>query len=133
MMSRFNFFLAPLLVLTALVFVVPAVSSAQPDIVNNLCAGANLEVGTDCRTGSGDAMRQLNHIIKLIINVLSLIVGIVAVVMIIIGGLRYITSGGSDTGVTGAKNTILYAIIGLVIVAMAQVIIRFVLNKLTAA
>ncbi len=116
-----------------LVFALPAVTHAQPDIINNLCAGANLEPGTTCQTGAGDAMSQINRIIKLIINVLSLIVGIVAVVMIIIGGLRYITSGGSDTGVTGAKNTILYAIIGLVIVAMAQVIIRFVLNKLTSA
>ena len=56
-------------------------------------------------------------------------VGIVAVVMIIIGGLRYITSGGNDTNVASAKNTLLYAIIGLIIVSLAQLIVRFVLNK----
>jgi TRAP-type C4-dicarboxylate transport system permease small subunit len=67
--------------------------------------------------------------IKKIINILSVIVGVVAVIMIIIGGFRYITSGGSSDKVTGAKNTILYAIIGLIIVALAQVIVRFVLNK----
>jgi hypothetical protein len=55
----------------------------------------------------------------------------VAVVMIIIGGLKYITSGGDSGNVTGAKNTILYAIIGLVIVALAQFIVRFVLSKTT--
>ncbi len=55
----------------------------------------------------------------------------VAVIMIIVGGLRYITSGGSDTSVTSAKNTILYAIIGLIIVALAQIMVRFVLSKVT--
>jgi hypothetical protein len=63
---------------------------------------------------------------------LSAIVGIVAVIMIIVGGLRYITSGGNDTSVTGAKNTILYAIIGLIIVALAQVLVRFTLSKVAS-
>jgi len=48
--------------------------------------------------------------------------------MIIFGGFKYITSGGDAGGVTGAKNTILYAIVGLVIVALAQVIVRFVIG-----
>jgi hypothetical protein len=51
--------------------------------------------------------------------------------MIIWGGLKYITSGGDSGNVTGAKNTILYAIIGLIIVALAQFIVRFVLSKTT--
>jgi hypothetical protein len=51
--------------------------------------------------------------------------------MIIVGGLRYITSGGNDTSITSAKNTILYAIIGLIIVALAQVLVRFTLSKVT--
>jgi hypothetical protein len=51
--------------------------------------------------------------------------------MIIIGGFRYITSGGKQESVTSAKNTILYAIIGLVIVALAQIIVRFVLSNST--
>jgi hypothetical protein len=53
------------------------------------------------------------------------------VIMIIVGGFRYITSGGNDASVTAAKNTILYAIIGLVVVALAQIIVRFTLGKLT--
>jgi hypothetical protein len=52
--------------------------------------------------------------------------------MIIYGGFRYITSGGDSNGVTAAKNTILYAIIGLIIVALAQIIVNFVLNKTTS-
>ena len=52
--------------------------------------------------------------------------------MIIIGGLRYITSGGDSGNVTGAKNTILYAVVGLIVVALAQVIVRFVVNRATS-
>jgi hypothetical protein len=51
--------------------------------------------------------------------------------MIIIGGFQYITSSGDSGKVGTAKNTILYAIIGLVIVALAQFIVRFVLSRVT--
>jgi hypothetical protein len=78
---------------------------------------------------SSDATERVNNIIKLVINIFSLIVGVISVIMIIIGGLKYITSGGDSGNVTGAKNTILYAVIGLVVVALAQVIVRFVLQK----
>ncbi len=75
------------------------------------------------------AETKVNTILKLVINVFSLIVGVVSVIMIIIGGLKYITSGGDSGNVSGAKNTIMYAVIGLVVVALAQVIVRFVLSK----
>lgn len=107
--------------------------NGQQQINRGLCAGANLqftEGGASCQ-GGDDATAKFNQIIKVVINLLSVIVGIVAVIMIIVGGLRYITSGGSDTSVTSAKNTILYAVIGLIIVALAQVLVRFVLRKIT--
>lgn len=106
----------------------------QAQINSGLCSGANLEFTdnpTDTCSGGTDATDRINRLIHTIINLLSVLVGVVAVIMIIVGGFRYITSGGSDTGVTGAKNTILYAIIGLVIVALAQILVRFVLNKVT--
>lgn len=107
---------------------------AQTDIQNGLCAGTNLQFtdspsSASCSTS--DATARINKIIHTVINLFSAIVGIVAVVMIIVGGLRYITSGGNDTSVTSAKNTLLYAVIGLIIVALAQVIVRFTLNKIT--
>lgn len=49
--------------------------------------------------------------------------------MIIVGGFRYVISGGDSNGVSGAKNTIMYAIIGLVIVLFAQIIVKFVLTN----
>lgn len=107
--------------------------TAQQQIDSGLCSGSNLQF-TDNPTAScssSDATTQINNLIRTIINILSAVVGVVAVIMIIVGGLRYITSGGSDTSVTGAKNTILYAVIGLVVVALAQIIVRFVLAKVT--
>ncbi len=78
------------------------------------------------------AASSLDNTIQSIINILSIIVGIVAVIMLIIGGFRYITSSGSAEGVSSAKRTMLYAIIGLIIVALAQVIVRFVLVHTTS-
>jgi hypothetical protein len=107
---------------------------AQQQINNGLCAGSNLQITDNpgqCRIAGSDATTKINRIVHTIVNLLSALVGIVAVIMIIIGGFRYITSGGNDTSVTAAKNTILYAIIGLVVVALAQIIVRFTLSKLT--
>lgn len=58
------------------------------------------------------------------------IVGIIAVIMLIIGGIRYIVSGGDAKKVTEAKNTILYAIIGLIICFFAYAIVNFVIDSL---
>lgn len=108
-----------------------AQTNTSPAITEGLCAGANLNVNDTTCEGPNDATAKINDLIRKVINILSLIVGVVAVIMIIVGGLRYITSGGSDTGVTSAKNTILYAIIGLIIVALAQLLVRFVLRQVT--
>lgn len=119
----------------ALGLAVPALAQTAQDQINNgLCAGSNFEISADpgqCSITSVDATSQINNIVHTIVNLLSAIVGVVAVIMIIVGGFRYITSGGNDASVTSAKNTILYAIIGLVVVALAQVLVRFTLSKLT--
>ena len=81
---------------------------------------------------SGSANQEgINDLIATIINVFSVIVGIVAVIMIIWGGFKFITSGGDSGRVASARQTILYAIIGLIIVALAQFIVRFVLSTST--
>ena len=110
--------------------VAPAVVYAQ-NIDSGLCAGAEFDVSQldSCQPDASGAETTVNDIIKLIINIFSLVVGVISVIMIIIGGLKYITSGGESGNVSGAKNTILYAVIGLVVVALAQVIVRFVLSK----
>lgn len=113
-------------------------SSAQEeqkaDIQNATCAGADLKFtsnpdGNECAFGGLDANEKLNRIISEIINFFSVIIGVIAVLMIIVGGFRYIISGGDSANVTTAKNTILYAIIGLIVVVFAQYIVKFILSK----
>src|SRR5581483_10253440 len=107
----------------------PAVAFADsPSVQGSLCTGATkLQISSEngstanCKDDSSGGESKVNKLIKQIINLLSVIVGVIAVIMIIVGGFRYITSGGSDTGIASAKKTILYALIGLVIVALAQI------------
>lgn len=112
---------------------VPAIASAQ-DVNQNLNCGAQLQFNTtnaECASDGEDAGTQVDNIVTNIVNIVSLIVGIAAVMMIIIAGLRYITSGGDSGKIGGAKDTIIYAIIGLVVVALAQLIVRFVVDRTT--
>jgi hypothetical protein len=106
-------------------------------IGNCLAQGSNLtapDATTTCSdTNTDNGNTNINTIIKTVINIFSWIVGIVAVIMIIVGGFRYVTAGGDSNNVSSAKNTIIYAIIGLIIVAMAQFIVQFVLNKVNTA
>lgn len=114
-------------------------ASAATNLQDALCTGSDLQVNVSGTVASncaaiGDASdTKLNNTITLVINIFSMIVGLIAVIMIIVGGLKYITSGGDSGKVTSAKNSIIYAIIGLVIVALAQIIVRFVLSKTTSA
>ena len=105
----------------------PVAYSADP-IKNNVCGGTGLKLSGGGCDGATQKTR-LETTIGNIVNILSMIVGIVAVVMIIIGGFKYVTSGGDSGSITSAKHTIIYAIVGLIIVALAQVIVRFVLSK----
>jgi hypothetical protein len=103
-----------------------AAAGAAGQAKADVCAGITAGGGTCDDSGAG-----ITSIIRLVIQIFSVVAGIAAVIMIITGGLRYITSGGDSSKVSGAKNTILYAIIGLVIVALAQIIVRFVLDTAT--
>lgn len=114
---------------------VPMTVSAGADIEGNLsCGTVDLEVpdaSKDCQSQLSGGTGRINDIITQAINIFSIIVGIVAVIMIIVGGFKYITSGGDSGNISSAKNTIIYAVIGLVIVALAQFLVQFVLDKAT--
>jgi glucose uptake protein GlcU len=69
-------------------------------------------------------------VFRQVTNVILYIVGIIAVIMLIIGGIKYVVSGGDSKKVTDAKNTVLYAIIGLVICFLAFAIVNFVISAL---
>ena len=79
--------------------------------------------------GSGSDTTELPAKIKSIITILLFVVGVAAVIMIIIGGIRYTTSNGDSSQTTAAKNTVLYAVVGLVIAVMAFAIVNWVIGK----
>lgn len=103
-------------------------------IQQSLCKGSNEAAegtsGQSCDKASatGDPSTGLAGLAKKVVNFITILVGAIAVVMVIFGGFRYITSGGDSGRVGNAKNTIIYAIIGLIIVALAQVLVHFVIN-----
>lgn len=132
---------------TSLMLFVPtlgisAIASAGPSagactgVASGIQEGANAATSGTQNPGSGincsDSGVDNNAIKTLaakITNTFSIIVGAASIIMIIYGGFRYVTSGGESGRVGAAKNALLYAIVGLVIVALAQLIVHFVLNQ----
>lgn len=109
-------------------FSTPALVSAET-AKEAACAGVgSVSGGNGCVEDPNGP--TVNKVISVTINALSVIVGVAAVIMIIIGGFKFITAGGDSGKVASARDTIMYSIIGLVVAALAQVIVKFVLNKL---
>ena len=100
------------------------------NIATQACIGTTLNVSDTGATCTGDSTNNtLQSITTTVVNLLSLVVGLISVIFLIFGAFKYITSGGDSGKVTSAKNTILYALIGLVIVSIAQVVVKVVLGK----
>lgn len=68
-------------------------------------------------------------LIKDVVNLLLFVIGVIAVIMIVVGGIRYTTSNGDSGAIKSAKDTILYAIVGLVIALLSFAIVNFVLRQ----
>ena len=94
-----------------------------------------LKAGVACAKPDGKAgtttLFGANSIFQTVANLMIFIVGIIAVIMLIIGGIRYALSGGDQSAVTSAKNTILYAIIGLVIAFLSFAAVNWVITSIT--
>ena len=81
---------------------------------------------TDCTVSQGGG---LQGVIRLAVNLLSVVAGIIAVIALMISGLKYVTSSGDASQVSSAKRTLIYAIVGMIVAGVAQVIVRFVLAE----
>jgi hypothetical protein len=130
-MKRILLILTPLLAI-ATIALTPVAVLAGPQDENSskaLCEGAggtwNPSANTCDRTGT----RPFPEVLSSITDLLLFVIGAVAVIVIIVGGIRYATSGGDQTAVTGAKNTIMYAVIGLVVAFLAYAIVKFITGQ----
>lgn len=108
--------------LSLAVFVSIAVSS--PSLAVGIMDGVNAAHGT----GTPEQLFGDTGIITAVTNTMLFIVGALSVVMIIIGGIRYTISGGNSANVTAAKNTIMYALVGLVIAFLSFAVVNFILG-----
>lgn len=111
----------------------PAVSYAADCTTNTPDITAGPSGGAACAkpaSGAADLFGP-GGIFVTITNILLFIIGAIAVIMLIVGGIRYVVSSGDQTAVTNAKNTILYAIIGIVVAFLAFAAVNFVTGQLT--
>ncbi len=114
----------------AAVVVVGAVLLAQPSpvgAVNLFEEGCKESSSAVCKEATGG--NSANGLIQDVISTLIFVVGIIAVIMIIVGGIKYVTSNGDSSKVTSAKNTVLYSVIGLVVAILAFAIVNFVVAE----
>ncbi len=104
--------------------VLPVCSSGGANNLSSthVCQDVNSGGTTSSNTGVG--------IIKRVITIVSYALGIVAVIMLIISGLRLITGGGDPNTVSSARNAIIYAVVGIGVAISAQLIVILVLNRI---
>jgi len=96
-------------------------------------AESSVQNGINSAKGDGvpDQLFGDGSIFTTIVNVMLFIIGAICVIMLIFGGIRYTTSAGNSANVTAAKNTIMYAIIGLIIAFLAFAVVNWVLVAIT--
>jgi hypothetical protein len=126
-MKHIRLFIAAFAVIIGLGGALPAVASAA-DSKTTVCQ--TLGSDANCTTTPSGSV-SINSVIRTVVDVLSIVIGVVSVIMIMVGGFRYVTAGGDSSSISAAKNTILYAIVGLVVAALAQVLVNFVLHSVT--
>jgi lysylphosphatidylglycerol synthetase-like protein (DUF2156 family) len=126
MKRRIQMILASIGVIAAALLPVTVPSAAYAvDPGFGACSGNS--TSAVCRARNND---NVFRILKNVINILLTVVGIVAVIMVVVGGIKYAASQGDQGAVSSAKNTIIYAIVGLVIAVMAFAIVNFVLIRI---
>jgi hypothetical protein len=106
-----------------------AVAATPTDAAKNeVCIGVNGGIpGSDCGGTSGES--TITKVLNAVLQIISWIAGIAAIIMVVLAGLKYITSGGDSSAIASAKTTLVYAIVGIIVVALAQSIVFFVIKS----
>lgn len=120
---------------------VPALALSVSAVVPAFAGAVSIQDGANSAQGDGTSSCLFGNeagcdgsqtpIFKTITNVLLFIIGAVSVIMLILGGIRYTVSQGDSSAITSAKNTILYAIIGIVVAILAYAAVNFVIGSFT--
>lgn len=111
----------------------PAYANAQVPLFRDACnrTGNQSSVCKDARQKAGqNPLYGPNGIISIAVNILSIVVGIAAVIGIIVAGIKYLTSASNPQEANNARELVIYAVIGLMLATIAQVLVRTVLFKI---
>lgn len=92
-------------------------------------ADAKTQIQSGLKAAGGDTKDTSGTLITKLINVMLFIIGVLSVIMIIYGGIIYVISAGDSGRVSKAKNTIMYAIVGLIVALLAYAIVNFVITR----
>ena len=121
-------FLAILLTFSFLVISAPSANAF--DAFNGVDCGGDPANSAVCQDkGNGDPLTGSNGALLTIANIVAYIGGVAAIIIIIVSAIRYITSGGDSENVSGAKRTLIGALIGLAIIVLAKSLITYVVSK----
>lgn len=127
-MFKKSLFITAFLVLLSVIMSTPKLQAAGP--LDEICSGSG-KTSTACKSNTNEnPLVGPKGILTKVVEIIIIITGVASIVVIMIGGFKYMTSTGDPNKTKSAKDTILYAVIGLVIAVMAQGIVSFVLNKL---
>jgi hypothetical protein len=128
-MKRLILSIALLLGVIAAPLALSASVSAQ-DVFGGACDGAGKDSSVCQSRDTSNPIAGKNGLLYKTVRIISYIAGIAAVIVIIVGGLNYITSNGDTNKVNTGKDMIIYASIGLVVIVLAQSIITFIVNRI---
>jgi hypothetical protein len=105
--------------------------AASAQLFNEVCNEPGASESSACQDASGeDPLTGDDGLIIRLVNIAAVAGGIVAVIIIIWGGFTYVTSGSDTNKINAARNTIIYAVIGLIVIVLAQTIVSFILTRI---
>lgn len=123
-------FITILMLLTIVSFIQPVFAA---DVLKSVCDNATNQTGSTpaiCKDNNQqNPTNPVYSILKSVLNILSYAIGIIAVIVIVVAGLRLILSGGDPQTLNSARNAIIYAAVGIVVAALAQSIVVFALKN----
>jgi hypothetical protein len=129
MIKRFKVYIAALLCAVCMFAPSLPAAAAAVDVFHDACTTAGASKSSACSNNGSNPLTGKTGLLSKITSIISYLAGISAVLLIIISGFMYVTANGDSSKLNTARTTIIYAVVGLIIVLLAQTIIIFVINK----
>ena len=127
-MRRLKLLFASLGILLCLAPAIPAF--AAENVFQGACKDAAAKKSAACQADGKDPLTGTGGVIYRVTNTVAWIMGALSVIMIMVGGFMYITANGDANKIATAKNTVIYAVVGLIVIFMARTIVAFILSRI---